>query len=387
MQVIYAQEPFPTTVRASIFLAGPTPRDKANPSWRPEALRLLEGEGFDGHVFVPEPRGGIWKGDYIGQVGWEEEGLNRADSVVFWIPRDMATMPGLTTNDEWGTWKDSGKAVFGAPEGAAHVRYQAHYAAKLGVPSFKTLPETLKAAMVMVGTGAERSGGACTVPLHIWKLESFQSWYKAQTSAGNRLDGLRVGWTFRVGLHRSITFLWVAHVDVFVASENRNKKNEFVIGRTDIATVVLWHRAPTLQDTEIALVKEFRSPARTPDAFIHELPGGSSKSTKPAIQTAIEEVSEEIGILLTPNRLKELGTRQLAGTLSSFSGTLFSAELTSPELTRLKMDAAAGVTRGVASDTEKTYVEVVKVGDLLKNSMADWSTIGMIFAALSEAMR
>jgi hypothetical protein len=38
---VYAGEMPPQDWDASVFLAGPTPRSQAHPSWRPEALRLL----------------------------------------------------------------------------------------------------------------------------------------------------------------------------------------------------------------------------------------------------------------------------------------------------------------------------------------------------------
>jgi len=41
MHPVYALEDLPDPCRASLFLAGPTPRDPVTPSWRPEALRLL----------------------------------------------------------------------------------------------------------------------------------------------------------------------------------------------------------------------------------------------------------------------------------------------------------------------------------------------------------
>lgn len=388
MQIVYAKDTFPQEVKASIFLAGPTPRDKSVPSWRPQALLALEEAGFDGHVFVPEPMGGTWRPGYDDQVEWEEEGLNRADCILFWIPRDMAKMPALTTNDEWGTWKDSGKVVLGTPPGAPHVRYQEYYAAKLGVPQFRTLKETAQAAVAMTrptGKSTIRVGAECTVPTLIWTLSTFQAWYQAQKAAGNRLDGARVKWTARVGPHRGIIFAWVVQVNVFIASESRNKTNEFVFGRPDISTVVLWKRAPTLEDTEVILVKEFRSPARTQDAFIRELPGGSSKETKSAIETAVEEAHEEAGITLDPKRLKEHTIRQVAGTLSSFAATAFSAELTDAEMAKVR--STLGTVRGVVEDSERTYVEIARVGDLLKKPATDWATLGMIFSALSGAMR
>ena len=141
MQVVHAHELPPAAVTASIFLAGPTPRDGETPSWRPEALRLLAARGFTGVVFVPEPRDGGWSREYNDQVEWEEAHLQMADVVLFWLPRELTRMPALTTNDEWGAYKHTGKVVFGAPPGAAKVRYQQYYADKLHVPGGDSLED------------------------------------------------------------------------------------------------------------------------------------------------------------------------------------------------------------------------------------------------------
>jgi hypothetical protein len=68
MQVVYSREPFPNQVTKSIFLAGPTPRAAGVQSWRQEALVTLKALGYDGHVFVPEDRGGKARFDYDDQV-------------------------------------------------------------------------------------------------------------------------------------------------------------------------------------------------------------------------------------------------------------------------------------------------------------------------------
>lgn len=386
MQVIYAKESFPTTATKSIFLAGPTPRDKSVPSWRPEALLRLQDLGFDGTVFVPEPRDGAWSpSGYDVQVEWEEKALKRADCIVFWVPRDMKTMPALTTNNEWGVWCDSGKVVFGAPDNAQAVRYQLHYAAKNKVPTSNTLNGTLDDALRMVGAGAPREGGECEVPLHLWRNKSFQGWLQAQKKAGNRLDGCDLLWTFRVGPKKDFLFAWVAHVNVWIGKEQRNKVNEFVFGRTDVSGVVMYHRCPgDLLSSEVVVVKEFRSPARTEDGFIWEMTCGSSQNTEEGTLTvAVHEVEEEAGIKLDPKRLHKVGARQLAGTLSVHQATVYSVELTREEMDEVRR--TAGTVRGVEADSERTYAYVMSVGTMLRCGVGDWSTMGMVLTALADA--
>ena len=126
MQVYYSDEPFPKMVdKASIFLAGPTPRGESVESWRPHALELLKMTGFNGDVFVPERRDWKVKFDYTDQVEWEEKGLKYANKIVFWVPRKAPNMLALTTNLEFGysvaTRPDA--VIYGRPDEAENIRY------------------------------------------------------------------------------------------------------------------------------------------------------------------------------------------------------------------------------------------------------------------------
>lgn len=380
MQVVHAHESAPEVLRGSIFLAGPTPRDAATPSWRPEALRLLAAAGFDGVVFVPEPRDGAWARDYHGQIAWEEAHLHMADVVLFWLPRELGRMPGLTTNDEWGVHKDSGKVVFGAPPGAEKVRYQQYYAERLRVPGGDSLEATIAAALAMVGEGAERRGGERCVPLHVWRTASFQAWYAALRAAGHRLDGARLEWLCRSGPGRRWLFMWALRVNVHIPGEARNKTSEVVIGRPDVAAVVMLRRDPDPLATQVVLVREFRSAARNARGMVLELPSGSSfDDSLPPLQVAAEEVHEETGLRVDAARLRAVGSRQVAATLLGHHAQLYTLELRDEELAWLV--AHEGEQRG-AGGSERTYVEVRRLDELLASDELDWSTLGMILAVV-----
>lgn len=387
MQVVYTGDEMPESFTKSIFLAGPTPRNKKEvESWRPDALKILEDIGFDGVVFVPEDKEGVFKKDYDDQIEWEEKYLNIADCIVFWVPRDLSLdsedfpkMAAFTTNVEWGAWCDAGKVIFGYPEGAEKVSYLEYYADKYNIPAAKTLTETLENALEMVGNGVERSDGERYVPLYVWQTDSFQSWYGSQKKAGNKLQNARVLYTFRPGF-KSFVFLWVLKVDVWVTSEERSKSNEFVLARTDISSVLLWHKTLPLEFSKVVLVKEFRSPANTDDGFIRELPGGSSpkKGTDPE-ETAAEEIQEETGFYVDPSRIRFHEARQLAGTFSSHKAFLYSVELKDDELEWF--ESQKGIVHGNVEDTEMTFIEVYTVKELLQSKLVDWSTLGMIWSA------
>lgn len=376
MQVIYAQEPLPTTVKKTIFLAGPSPRTDEDLSWRPEALRLLELMKYDGHVFSPEPRDGKFQ-DYVGQIEWETAALERADVILFWIPRTKM-MPGLTTNVEWGVWMKSGKVVLGSPDGAESMRYIKHLAQKHNVPSFDSLSTATLVAIDKLGAGSERNGdGECQVPLNVWTHPTFQAWYSAQVNAGNKLNRARVLWTFRVGPKQDIVFSWVVQVEVYIASEGRVKSNEFVSSRADISVCVLY------RENQIVLVREFRSPVRNEAGYVYELAGGSSTNPEEdPLDVVIGEVKEETGLELDSTRFVSHGSRQLVATLSAHIANLFSVVLTQAEVDQLKADA--GNLHGVLESTERTTVEVWTLKDIQDKNLVDWATLGMIFSVMSD---
>lgn len=302
-------------------------------------------------------------------------------------------MLGLTTNDEWGVWKDSGKVVLGAPPDAVSTNYQKYHAEKLGVQVFDNLEATVQAAVERVKVGCPRSGVECQVPMHIWNTPYFRAWYNAQRHAGNRVERVRVSWSLQVGPKKDIPVLWVVDAHVFITAENRIKDNEVIVGRSDIAATVLWQRATNLRDTQVVLVREFRTPSRSFDGYVRELPGGSSKNHGTFFQTAVEELHEETNIVvaaeptltIAKDRLMTHPPRQMAATLSCFSGACFSAEVTADEMSKIR--ATIGKVHGVVEDGERTYIEVRTVGELLDFDVTDWSTLGMIFMALSKAMR
>lgn len=384
MQAVYTGEQPPTAFSKSLFLAGPTPRSKEAKSWRPDALKILSLKGFDGVVFIPEYRDDNSGCAYEEQIVWEHNCLNMADCIMFWVPRELKTMPAFTTNIEFGLYANSGRVVFGAPPEAEKNRYLQLLAEKLSVPQASTLEETVNEAFKLLGNGSYRMGGETQVPLNVWSTSSFQSWYRAQKTAGNRLDRARVEFTIRKGLGRRWIYMWGMWVDIFVARENRHKYNETVLARPDISVVAMYRRAADPLDSKIVMVREFRSPAATADGFIWELPSGSSfKPNKTLLETAAEEAWEETGLSIDPKRLKFHGARQLAGTLSAHKAHVFSAELIDTEFDWLKQQE--GVVHGAGDEGEtgeRTYVEIKSLREIMLEQLADWTTIGIILSVI-----
>jgi len=125
MKLIYAQEKIEIEGK-SVFLAGPTPRSKDVESWRPVALKMFNQSKFNGTIMLPEMRHG-WDQEYAykSQIEWELEAMEKADMVLFWIPRHLETMPAFTTNTEFGIWiaKDPSKIRIGIPNSAVKCDY------------------------------------------------------------------------------------------------------------------------------------------------------------------------------------------------------------------------------------------------------------------------
>lgn len=160
MTLVWAREPLPAG-GASVFLAGPTPRRDEVPSWRPAAVEALatQWRGLEPlTVLTPESKGGIRAAHYDDQVDWETEARAAASAILFWIPRDLQTMPGFTTNVEFGLDVGTGRAVLGCPPDCPNPernRYLIHVARRHGVPVLETLPDTAAAALA-IATGRSR---------------------------------------------------------------------------------------------------------------------------------------------------------------------------------------------------------------------------------------
>lgn len=384
MQVIYAKQPFPTSLHASIFLMGPTPRQATGgTSWRPAMLRALEQAGFTGTVFVPEDAEGSYAHSYVDQITWEQDGLEMADVILAWVPRELDTMPAFTTNVEFGEFLRGGKLVYGRPEGAPKTRYlDERYLAVTGDAPLHSIDALARAALERIGEGMPRQGGECRVPLAIFRSAQFQSWYANLEQAGNRLDDARLLWVFHAGPTREL-FAFALRVTVFIAAEQRFKRSEYVLTRSDVSTVVALARGTREDglDDAVVLVREYRSTVNTSDGYVHELPGGSTFGPRQdPLEIAVQELDEETGLRIDAGRLRPLGVRQLGGTTSAHRSHVFLVELTPEELAAARADAEAGTRHGVG-DSERTFVEVRTVAELLADERVDWSCLGAVFVA------
>ena len=88
---------------------------------------VLEQLGFEGTVCIPEfktPRP-FEESDWEPQVKWERQLLDAASCILFWVPRSMPDMPGLTTNLEFGTYlqKKPCQVLLAYPKEAEYMQW------------------------------------------------------------------------------------------------------------------------------------------------------------------------------------------------------------------------------------------------------------------------
>lgn len=144
-----------TDQAGGIFLAGPSFRpDQKGESWRKEAVKIINILKINPVIYVPEYRPTLedsrgkqpefWT--FEKQVEWECKYLFKAQTIMFWIPRSES-LPGFTTNIEFGEWLHSDKIVIGFPDDAINMRYIRHRCAMRGIPVYNNIQDTCIAAV------------------------------------------------------------------------------------------------------------------------------------------------------------------------------------------------------------------------------------------------
>lgn len=217
--------------------------------------------------------------------------------------------------------------------------------------------------------------------MEIHECPHFKLWSDNVHNAGNKVLAFNTLWRFDVG--NGFPLAWAAHVEVEVASEGRVKANEFILSRPDIAHVVaIWVNAEDPLGSKVILVKEFRSPGRTLDGFIRELPGGSGFKGESPLESASNELYEETGLRFSPERFSLLGSKQVAGTFSTHKAHTYIVQLDASEIGKAINQFVDADVCGNEHETERTYPYVTTVSEILRNNV-DWSNTGMVLQALA----
>jgi 8-oxo-dGTP pyrophosphatase MutT (NUDIX family) len=379
LQIVRPPAPIPPSFTSSLFLAGPRGAEGDADSWQAQVLDLLQQAGYGGLVYLP-PAGEPTEE----QLAWEEKALRHADAILFHLAPGPAGMDPLT-RERWGAWRRSGKAVLCASLEQQVLR---RAAARLRVPTGLTLAEAVNHLLPLLRPGVPRRGGERAVPLLLWRSPAFQRWYRALRAAGNELDDVEVEWIYRPRASPGRPpLLWALRPRVWVRAERRHKAGEIVVGRAEVSATVLYQPAAQVLDTQVVLIREFRSAGTTADGYVWALPGGSAEHAadreQNAALTALREVQEETGLCLLPSQLEPVagGARQLASTILSHRAHLFRAALTEEQMRSLQDAERAGRHHG-ANAGERCYVIIRPLRQLLTGGQLDWGQLGMLLLAL-----
>ena len=394
--LVYAKENIPESLTNSIFLAGCTPRENLDLEWRNKAIEILDKLNYEGVVFLPIDRGResipFDFSRYEEQIDWERKCCKLADKIVFWIPREFRPdfeMLGQTTNVEFGLYFNFNKLMIGSPDKAVANSYLKYLCKnEKDIFWYNDLEELLKDTVNSLNPVLRR-GVECKIPEHIYSSSQFQNWYQSMKDNNNELVDFEELYSWYMPKAKKL-FLSVFKPSVYIKDEDRIKSNEFVVARTDMSYICAYYKPDNeILNSEIVLVKEFRIPVRNNKGYVYELPGGSSlKEDSSALEIASQELEEEIGLLVEPERFKFIDSRQSASTLCSHKINLYSVRLTKDEIDKIKKDSQNNVTHGIQEDTELTYSLVVTYRDILEGKYpVDFTNLGMIQSALLNFIR
>jgi hypothetical protein len=241
MHPVYALESLPDPLKASLFLAGPTPRDLKTPSWRPEALRMLGELGYRGTVIVPEPRSGEWRHSYVDQTSWEAEMRARADLIAFWVPRELTHMPAFTTNIEFGEDYDSCRCLYGRPAEAPKTRYlDVRWLDVSGCGPYARLRDLLTECVSLLGDGVLRTGAERDVPLGVWRSPAFAAWYKSMRASGRALRSFQLRYAVPQGKRHPASPItaFLAEAVIAPGAADAAPKRQLFLAKSDGVTVL-----------------------------------------------------------------------------------------------------------------------------------------------------
>lgn len=381
--VVKDNQPLPESWRGCILLGDTRAVGKSSSDarWRTDLVKSLQRQwSADGRlVVIFQNAGDTTIGDDPRMPDrWSNHVVDAADVAAYWWPAD--TDPRLM-RATLKAWHDGRPVIYGASSELMRDAQAQRYFDYRSVSVVTSLSEMAATIMERLGPGIQRFGGERDVPLSVWRTDSFQRWYSAQVAAGNTLLAARLVWTFNIGRHELTPLFWALHVKMHIGSENRAKANEVVISRPDISVITLYCPRPRIDETVIVLIREFRSPASTPDGLVHELPGGSGEEVS-KLEQAITEAKEEIGLTIEPRRVSAYGGRQLAATVSAHQAHLFAAEISNEELSWLR--SRLSVSHGSTRETELTWTEITTFREIRQKRLVDWATFGMISQVLLD---
>lgn len=164
MRLIFSDDKNNIIDGPSIFIAGPTSRDNVfEKSWRKDIIDILRNNKFQGTVCIPEfrtPREFTDK-DWDAETDWEWDMLEKVDCILFWVPRKKDTLPGLTTNLEFGMCIERypDKVVLAYPLDADEMQWlKKKYMVVKNISPIHSLEDAAHAAIILAKKNYELIG-------------------------------------------------------------------------------------------------------------------------------------------------------------------------------------------------------------------------------------
>ena len=179
-----------------------------------QALSALADAGFsDGVVFL---------GDTAQHIDdkWRAQAQHCSDVIMAWLVTGDSETDRCCLTREIVEWVTTGKLFVGHEESS----WASHLTASVSVA--RDLPALATSLFKKVKGGVLRQFAEREVPLMIWNTAAWGLWYENLRAVGNRLDGAKVVWTFRVGPGGAFVLFWAVHASIWVESESRHKSNE-----------------------------------------------------------------------------------------------------------------------------------------------------------------
>lgn len=323
-----------------------------------------------------------------------------SDIIISWVPRELKTMPALTTNIEFGEDLWTGKILYGRPDDAEKCRYlDKRWFEITNKEPFNSLEEILTEAINLLQNSIERTGIKKIVPSMNFGLDSFNNWFHHhEKNIENIQTILNINSAETIEYNKfkipnlyptEKPFLNISRVRMKIENENRIKSNEIIISRPDINVIVpIYYNKK--KNIKLLLVNEFRVNVLNEKNYVKECPSGSSNTKRVGLDSAIEEMKEETGLEIAKERCIYVDSKQSFATLLTHKTHIWYVQLTKEEYKNIKKSIKEKKIFGIDAEDnntensgEKIHLSIVENKNIYKENI-DLNTLGIINSAIQK---